>query len=253
MFTDTHCHLDCEEFGDEVPAILQRARLAGVSGFIIPGVHPGSLPRARGIASTSAGIGVACGLHPMLADQLTSELQLQLETAAASSVAVGEIGLDYHCSTPRDLQAEVFRIQLQLALRHNLPVIVHCRQAFRDLAAIMVEEVGSSKVGGVMHAYSGSVEMARELINRGLYLGICGTITYVNAVRPVEVVRAIPLEHLLLETDAPDITPVPKRGSRNEPSLLPLIAGRIAQIKGVAVEEVARITSANAARLFGGR
>ena len=147
------------------------------------------------------------------------------------------------------LKKTAFRFQLRLAVEQGLPVMLHCRRAFQDLLAILMEE-NVQRVGGVMHAFSGSPEIARECIRLGLAIGVAGTVTYHNAVRPIEVVKACRLSILLLETDAPDLTPEPHRGMANEPAFLVAIAGKVAEIKGVSRAEVARVTTANAERLF---
>jgi TatD DNase family protein len=165
-------------------------------------------------------------------------------------VAIGEIGLDYTLAdVPREAQIAAFRSQLKLALKCGLPLIIHCRKAFQDLLSILMKE-NVQKVGGVMHAFSGSPETARACIKLGLFISVAGTVTYSSAVKPLAVVKSIPLAHLLLETDAPDMTPEPYRGRPNEPAFLVETARKVAEIKGVTMEEVAAVTTANAERLF---
>jgi TatD DNase family protein len=202
------------------------------------------------MAEAWEGVFPAFGLHPMHAELYSAEVLEKLANFSRGGVAIGEIGLDYlHAGVPRAKQLAAFRGQLRLAVTTGLPVLIHCRRAFHDLLQILIEEK-VARVGGVMHAFSGSAETAVECVRLGLQIGVAGAVTYRNAVRPLQVVRSIPLEHLLLETDAPDMTPEPYRGKGNEPALLVETAKKVAAIKGVSLEEVAAVTTANAKRLF---
>jgi TatD DNase family protein len=250
MLIDTHCHLDDPSLVNRLPEVLHAARSAGVAKYIIPGVSPGGWDDITPLADFEEGIFAAFGLHPMRATLYSPMLLDALAQRLPGAVAVGEIGLDYlYADQPKKRQEEAFRAQLRLAVAAGLPVLIHCRRAFRDLLSILREE-GAEKVGGAMHAFSGSPEIARECLHLGLYISISGTVTYLNAVKPLEVVRSIPLDRLLLETDAPDMTPEPFRGQPNEPAFLVETARKVAELKGVTVEEVARVTTANAERLF---
>lgn len=250
MFIDTHCHLDYLPFAPRLPEILASAAHCGVHRFIVPGVEPRSWERISFLARDDERIFAAPGVHPMHADRWNAAADEFLQRLVPDIVAVGEIGLDYLDGMPsRELQQAVFRAQLKIALRADLPVIIHCRKAFNDLLSILAEE-SVGPLYGVMHAFSGSVEIARECITRGLKIGIAGPVTWGNAVRPVKIVNEIPLEYLLLETDSPDLTPEPHRGVVNEPAFLIDIARKLAEIKGVAVAEVAAVTSGTAASLF---
>lgn len=250
MLTDTHCHLDDPALRSRLDEVMAAARQAGVRRIIVPGVEPAGWDAIASLAREHEGIYPAFGIHPQAADQAHDDALGRLASLAGTAVAVGEIGLDHLLShPPRLVQEKAFREQLRIAVAAGVPVIIHCRRAFEPLLRILREE-GVSRVGGVMHAFSGSVETARECIGLGLLISIAGTITYRNAVRPVAVARGIPLEHLLLETDAPDMTPGPLRGTPNEPAFLAVTARRLAELKGVAPEQVARVTGANAARLF---
>ena len=251
MFVDTHCHLDHPSLTARLPEVLDAATLARVTRYIVPGVGPAGWESIAALAKSSNAIFPAYGLHPMLADLYQKALLDRLEFLVQSSVAVGEIGLDYALAgVSRDLQMTAFRIQLQLAVAAGLPVLLHCRKAFHDLLRIMKEE-NVQRVGGVMHAFSGSPEIAGECVKLGLCISISGTVTYLNARRPAEVVGKLPLDHLLLETDAPDMTPEPYRGRSNEPAFLIEIARKVAEIRGIDLEEVAEVTTRNAERLFG--
>jgi len=250
MYIDSHCHLDHPVLASRLDDVLASARAVGVEGVIIPGVTPEKWQEIDRLASTIEGVSAAFGLHPMFADRYEVRLFEKLVRYAADAVAIGEIGLDYALNEiPRDTQKTAFRGQLRLAVRMGLPVIIHCRRAFEDLIQILREE-HVREVGGVMHAYSGSAEMARMFIRENLLISLSGTITYRNAVKGPLVASRIALEHLLLETDSPDLAPEPYRGKVNEPAYLLEIARMVAAVKGVELEEVERATSANAKRLF---
>jgi TatD DNase family protein len=249
MFVDTHCHLDDTSLADRLPEVLARAEAAGVTRFIVPGVGPDCWNDVMAVAMGRKGVFGAPGIHPMRAMQFGAKPLARLEQLCSDAVAVGEIGLDYGYEVSREVQQHAFQAQLRLAIGCGLPVLIHSRRAFADtLALLRKEEVW--RVGGVMHAFSGSAEIAAECVKLGLFIGIAGPITYENAIRPVTVVKQIPLEHLLLETDAPDLTPVPHRGKLNEPAFMVETAKKIAEVKGVSLEEVARVTTAGAERLF---
>lgn len=249
-FFDTHCHLDFPPLQARIKDVLARARSAGIGSFVVPGVAPDGWPRIVALAAQEAGVLPAIGLHPFHAHLHTPPLLDELDNYAAQVVAIGEIGLDYLVPFPdRIQQQKAFRSQLRLAVAAGLPVILHCRRAFQDLLAILREE-GAGRVRGVMHSFSGSVETARECISLGLLIGVSGTVTYRNAVRPVDVVRQIPLEHLLLETDAPDITPEPFRGRDNEPAFLLTTARKVADLIEIELSVVAEVTTRNARALF---
>ncbi|HEY6838079.1 MAG TPA: TatD family hydrolase [Geobacteraceae bacterium] len=250
MFIDSHCHLDDPLLADRLPEVFTAAARAGVERFVVPGVGPEGWPRIASLARREQSVHGAFGLHPLHASLFTPALLDELARYLPHAVAVGEIGLDYtYANVSRTVQQESFRAQLRLAIAHGLPVLIHCRRAFADLFRILREEQ-AERVGGVMHAFSGSLEIARECPGLGLYLSVAGTVTYENAVRPVEVVRQLHLDRLLLETDSPDMTPEPHRGQPNEPAFLAEIALKVADIRGISPAEVAAATTANAERLF---
>lgn len=249
MFVDTHCHMDDSSFTGRLPEIIARADAAGVGRFIVPGVGPAGWDGIMTIAAKERRIFAAPGVHPLKGAECCDEALGRLELLTSDAVAIGEIGLDYSYPVPREVQQHAFRAQLGMAVSRGLPVILHCRRAFADLLRIFREERGN-RVGGVMHAFSGSPETALECIRLGLVIGVAGPVTYANAVRPAEVVRRIPLDRILLETDAPDLAPFPYRGMLCEPAFLPETARKVAAVKGVTVEEVARVTTVTAERLF---
>jgi TatD DNase family protein len=250
MFIDTHCHLDDSSLSGRLPEVLAAAAGAGVTRYIVPGVGAEGWEAILALAARHRSVYAAPGIHPMRAERCTDDTLHRLEALCGNAIAIGEIGLDYsYADVPRDVQQRMFRSQLRLAVRLGLPVLIHCRKAFRDLLDILHAE-GAEKVGGVMHAFSGSPEIAAECLNLGFLISIAGTVTYGNAVRPLELVRRIPLEQLVLETDAPDMTPEPYRGRPNEPAWLVATAQRVAELKGISLEEVARVTTANAERVL---
>ena len=250
MFFDSHCHLDHPLFCRELPGLIAAAERAGVTGFLVPGVDPAGW---QGIASLTRQFPqavAAFGVHPMHAGLLTPPVLSELRRLSLLAAAIGEIGLDYALdSPPRELQQHAFRAQLRLAVHAGLPVLIHCRSAFRDLLVILKEEA-VERVGGVMHAFSGSLESARDCVRLGLHISLAGSVTYQNAVRPPAVAAWTPLERLLLETDAPDLAPEPHRGGTNLPEFLRETATRVATIRGISLEELARATTENAIRLF---
>jgi TatD DNase family protein len=250
MFVDTHCHLDCPPLLSRLDDVLAAAWNSNVTRIICPGVGYDGWESIAGLAKTRKAVFPAFGLHPMLAVAYREGLLEKLADYARDAVAIGEIGLDYALpDIPREQQRIAFRDQLRVAVENGRPVLVHCRKAFSDIIRIMKEE-NVQRVGGVMHAFSGSHEFAVECIRLGLSISVCGTVTYRNAVKPVEIVRKLPLEHILLETDSPDMTPEPYRGRDNEPAFLVEIARKVAEIKGIDVEEVGAVTTRNAERIF---
>jgi TatD DNase family protein len=250
MLFDSHCHLDHPQLLANLPRLLADAKAAGVTGFLVPGVHPGGWPAIAELALRYPEIAPAFGVHPMHADLITPDTLAELVRLSPYAAAIGEIGLDYALATPsRDIQLSAFRAQLKLAVHAGLPVLIHCRKAFPDLLATLAEE-SVGRVGGVMHAFSGSLETARDCIRLGLHISLAGSVTYLNAVRPPAVAAGIPLERLLLETDAPDMTPEPHRGEVNLPQYLLATATRVAALRGISLRELATASRENAVRLF---
>ncbi|MBI2355543.1 MAG: TatD family hydrolase [Deltaproteobacteria bacterium] len=246
---DTHCHLDLDPLLSRLPEVLESARRAGVTRFVVPGVHPGGWERMALLASSRNGVFPAFGIHPMHADKADDASLSRLAAIAPSAVAIGEIGLDPNYAVSMELQERAFREQLRLAVSLGLPVLVHCRRAFLRTRQILVEEK-AARTGGIMHAFSGSVEMAWEFIRLGFLISISGTVTRTNAIRPVGLARELPLESLVLETDAPDMTPQRFRGEPNQPAYLTEVLRCVALIRGLRPEDVARQTTRNAASLL---
>jgi len=260
MLVDTHAHLDFEKFDRDRPAVLARAREAGVVAIVTVGVDLPSSQAAVALAEANKGVYAAVGMHPHDASALDGEGLARLRELGGHDrvVAVGEIGLDFYRDlSPRDVQRRAFRAQLAWAARLGKPVIIHDREAHAEIMDVLsgwaAEQTGSPLEDrlGVLHTFSGDLGMARRAIDLGFYLSISGPVTYKNAGRLADAVHALPLDRLLVETDCPFLTPHPHRGKRNEPAYVRLVAERVAEIKGVSLDEVAAATTANAERLFG--
>lgn len=248
---DSHCHLDLEPLCGNLHQVVAEARMAGVTEFVVPGVHPANWERIAALAEQDVGIHAACGIHPMHAALATDHVLIRLADMAQHAVAIGEIGLDPLYSVSLEQQEQAFRAQLRLARELNLPLLIHCRRAFQRTLTIMREE-STARVGGIMHAFSGSWEMAREFIRLGFAISLSGTLTWDNAVRPLRLAREVPLEHLVLETDAPDMPPQRFRGQPNRPAWLMETARLLADLRGVELTEVihtSRQTTLRALRL----
>lgn len=250
VWTDTHCHLNHPDFGSDAQRAWDRAWEDGVRSAVVVGYDLASSVSAVQAAQNFEGCRSAVGIHPHDATQCDPAALLRLKELASqpSVVAIGEIGLDYYRNlSPKDAQQRSFEKQIQLALGLNLPVIIHCRNAYDDL----LDRLARYPLRGVLHCFSGELHHAWRAIEMGWYLGIGGVVTFKNAHTLREVVRQTPLERLLLETDAPYLTPMPHRGKRNEPAYIPLIAAQVAAIKGEPIEQIAHITTRNASELFG--
>lgn len=250
MLTDSHCHLDAPEFDHDRDAVILRARAAGVTRQVVPAVEAKGWQHLRDLCTTATGLFPAYGLHPMyLSSHQPSHLQELGEWIAREHpVAVGECGLDFLVEgLDQDAQRLYFDGQLAVARDFDLPVIVHARQAV-DAVIACFKRVGGLR--GVVHSFSGSPEQARQLWQLGFLVGIGGPATYSRANRLRGLVATMPLEHLLLETDAPDQPDAEIRGQRNEPARLSFICETIAELRGVDAEVIATATSANAQRLF---
>ncbi|MFZ6027844.1 MAG: TatD family hydrolase [Chloroflexota bacterium] len=261
MFTDTHCHLNFNAFDADRTSVIEHARRVGVERILIPGIDIESSRQAIGLAQSFTEIYAAVGVHPHDAatwDKCTPDDLLAL-AQHPKAVALGEIGLDYYRHiSPRDVQQNVFHIQLELAAKWQRPVIIHCRDAEADVykilhnwcAGLWAERSPLARHPGVLHSFSGDKDFAAAVIQLGFFIGITGPVTFKNAQKLQEVVCASPLDRLLIETDAPFLTPAPYRGQRNEPSHVRLVAEKIGSLKGLSVEDVAKATSQNASTLF---
>jgi len=249
---DTHAHLHDAAFDADRPAVLARARAAGVAGFLTIGTDEGTSVAAVALAAAEPDIYAAVGIHPHDASTADGTTLERLATLARAPrvVAIGEIGLDYYRDlSPRAVQRTALVAQLQLARAVGKPVLLHCREAHADLLDVCLAE-GVAAVGGILHCFSGDLEVARRGLDLGLLISIAGPVTYPSARRLAEVVRALPLGRLVVETDCPYLPPQPWRGQRNEPAYLPVTAARVAELLGVPMRTVAAATSENAARLL---
>ena len=250
MYFDSHAHLDDKCFQPDFDAILARMRENGVTGMMNIGCDLPSSERSVALAERYDWIWAAVGSHPDDADHV-DEARIERYRALCQSPrvrAIGEIGLDYHYEdVPREVQKRAFRMQMALARELSLPVVVHEREAHEDGLRIVDE---FPEVKGVFHCYSGSLEMAKELVRRGWYIGFTGVITFKNARKAVEVAEKIPLDRILIETDCPYMAPEPFRGCRNDPSLVPFVAKKIAELRGLTPEAVAEATTRSAHALF---
>ncbi|MBR8661881.1 TatD family hydrolase [Bacillus paralicheniformis] len=253
MLFDTHAHLNAEQFNEDLEEVIARAKEEKVEHIVVVGFDRLTIKRAMELIEAYDFIYAAIGWHPVDAIDMTDEDLAWIKDLSAHEkvVAIGEMGLDYHWDkSPKDVQKEVFRKQIALAKEVGLPIVIHNRDATEDVVSILREE-GAEEVGGIMHCYTGSAEIAQECINMNFYLSFGGPVTFKNAKKPKEVVKQIPNDRLLIETDCPYLTPHPYRGKRNEPSYVKLVAEQIAELKGMTYEEVAAITTENAKKLFG--
>jgi len=260
MLIDSHAHLDSPDFSDDRDQVLARARQQGVSTIINVGIDLASSRASLKMTQNHPDIYAAVGFHPNQSSEMKEGDISLLEklAAAAKVVAIGEIGLDlYRRASPRKRQLGAFQQQLDLAAKLRLPVIIHCRNAHRETLAILASWAKSISGSedyrdglGVIHCFSGEMALARRYLSMGFFLSLPGSITYPSAHDQVEVVREIPLDRLLAETDSPFLTPQLHRRKRNEPAYLPLIVNKIAEVKQVPAETVAQTTAQNAIALF---
>ena len=250
---DSHAHLDVPEFDEDRDGLLDRlTKECDISYVVNPGVDLETSSNAVKLAQKYPWIYAAVGFYPQKTDKLDEDTFFLLEGLAKKDkvVAIGEIGLDYYWKTvPHDVQQYWFRRQIALAREEKLPMIIHSREAAADTLRVMKEEK-SEEIGGVIHCFSYSVEMAEEYLKMGFYLGIGGVVTFKNAKKIKEVVQMAPMERILLETDSPYLAPVPYRGKRNSSLYLPYVVQEIAELKGISEEEVIETTEKNAVRLF---
>lgn len=246
---DTHCHLDSEEYKDDLESVLNMVEKE-MEYCVNIGCDMESCKDSINLAQKYDYIYATVGIHPIYISKITEEDMRLLESYLSLDkvVAIGEIGLDYHwMKDSKDVQKEWFRRQMDLARKYNKPVVIHSREAMEDTLEILKEY---PDVKGVIHCYPGSLESAKEIIDR-YYLGIGGVLTFKNAKKMVDVVKGIPLDRMVLETDSPYLTPVPHRGERNTPINVKYVAEKIAEIKGIDVEEVYRVTVENSKKLYG--
>ena len=257
MLIDSHAHIDGPEFDADREQVIQRARDAGVSAILNVGTgdpHSGALERAVELAEKHSDVYAAVGTHPhdaRLFDERAEERVWKLATGSARVIAWGEIGLDFHYdNSPREVQIDVFQWQLRLARELGLPVIIHTREAETETAEILQSHWGGSNLPGIMHCFSGSAELAEKAIELGFSISFSGIVTFKKAEELRAVAKQVPLDRLLIETDCPYLTPMPFRGKRNEPAYVVEVARALAELRGLELEELAKITTNNFERIF---
>jgi len=252
MIFDTHAHYDDEAFDEDRDLLLQNLKSAGIESVINVGASIRSTKNTLELMGKYPFLYGAVGVHPSETEELNEPLMTWLEEAAKKPkvVAIGEIGLDYHWEEPgKEIQKHWFIRQLQLARKVSLPVVIHSRDAAKDTLDLMKDQKAGD-MGGVIHCFSYGVELAREYLNMGFYLGIGGVVTFTNAKKLKEVVAYMPMDRILLETDCPYLAPVPNRGKRNSSLNLPYVVKAISELKGISEEEVIAVTDRNAKKLF---
>ena len=253
---DSHAHVDVSDFDGDRDAMLARAQSAGIGMMLAIGNGPEveKLGAAVPYAEQHDWIFASAGIHPHEARHATDAHYEELDRLARHPrvIAWGEIGLDYHYDhSPRDIQARVFRRQLEQARAAKTPIVIHCREAWPDCLKILDEDWRSSGLGGIFHCYSGTIEEARRGMEMGFLVSFAGNLTYPKAQNLRDVARQIPLERLLVETDSPFLAPLPHRGKRNEPAYVAEVARTIANVRDLATDEVARAAAENFRRFFG--
>ncbi len=253
MFVDSHCHLDFDALSGDLDAVLARAADAGVSTMVTICTKLSEFDRVRRIAEAHQNIWCSVGIHPHNADSepKTGAEELIRLAEHPKVIGIGETGLDYYYDySPRDLQKAAFRKHIGAARETGLPLIVHSRDADEDMAEILSDEMGKGAYPGLMHCFSSSPALCQTAVGLGLSISLSGIITFNKADELKHIARDVPMERLLIETDAPYLAPVPHRGKTNEPSFVVGTATKLAEIKGVSVEEIATVTTANFFELF---
>lgn len=252
MLFDTHAHLNAEQYNEDLEQVIERAKSEKVEKIVVVGFDRPTITRAMELIEEHDFIYAAIGWHPVDAIDMTDEDLAWIKDLSQHEkvVAIGEMGLDYYWDkSPKDVQKEVFRRQIALAKEVNLPIVIHNRDATEDVVTILKEE-GAAEVGGIMHCFTGSLETAKACMEMNFYISFGGPVTFKNAKKPKEVVKEIPSDKLLIETDCPYLTPVPFRGKRNEPSYVKYIAEQIAELREISFEELAELTTKNAKKVF---
>mgnify|MGYP001212994108 CR=1 FL=1 len=253
---DSHCHLDSRKFEADREAVIERALAAGVTQMLTIGTGDGPPDLEAGIrlAEKYPFLYTTVGVHPHEADRVTDETLADLERLLAHPkvVAFGEIGLDYHYNfSPPETQRAVFRDQLAIARKANKPIVIHTREAWADTAAMLREHWPADGPGGIMHCFSGGPQEARESLDMGFYISFAGVVTFPKALDLQQAAREVPLDRILIETDAPYLAPVPFRGKRNEPAFVAHTAAKVAELQGISTEELIAATTVNFRRLTG--
>lgn len=252
MIFDTHTHLNVEQFKDEIPEVIERAKELGVTEMAVVGFDTPTIDKSLELSQTYNDIYSIIGWHPTEAGNYTKEIEsrLQHQLEEEKVVALGEIGLDYYwMEDPKEVQDKIFRRQIAIAKEMNLPISIHTRDAIEDTYKILKEEK-IHDIGGIMHSFSGDGEWAKRFLDLGMHISFSGVLTFKKAFEVHEAAGIVPLDKLLVETDAPYLAPMPYRGKRNEPGYTRYVVERMAEIRELPVEQVAEITRNNAHRLF---
>lgn len=252
MIFDTHTHLNVEQFKDEIPEVIERAAELDVTEMAVVGFDTPTILKALELSQTYDNIYSIIGWHPTEAGSYTKEIEtlLQKQLDTPKVVALGEIGLDYYwMEDPKEVQDKVFRRQISIAKEMDLPISIHTRDAIEDTYKILKEEK-IHNIGGIMHSFSGDGEWAKRFLDLGMHISFSGVVTFKKAFEVHEAAQVVPLDKLLVETDAPYLAPMPYRGKRNEPGYTRYVAERLAELRKLPLEEIARITTDNAHRLF---
>jgi TatD DNase family protein len=250
---DSHCHLDFPDFAEEREAVIARARAAGVGTLVTICTKITEFEAVRAIAESDPDIWCTLGIHPheAAAEPAVDEARLAALSAHPKVIGIGECGLDYHYDlAPREAQRRVFRVHARAARAARLPLVVHTREADDDTIRILADESGEGRLTGVLHCFTSTPALARAALELGFLISFSGIVTFKNAEALREVARQVPLDRMLVETDAPYLAPVPKRGQRNEPAFVAHTAAFLAKLKGVTPEALAMATTANFRRLF---
>ncbi|TDL94229.1 TatD family deoxyribonuclease [Macrococcus brunensis] len=252
MLIDTHVHLNADQYDEDLQQVIDRALEARIDRMIVVGFDEKTIKRTMELIEQYDFVYGVIGWHPVDAIDFTDDYYDWIKELATHDkiVAIGEMGLDYHWDkSPKDVQKEVFRRQIALAKELKKPIVIHNREATQDVVDILKEE-NAAEVGGVMHSFSGSTEICDEILKLNFIISLGGPVTFKNARQPKEVAQHVPLDKLIVETDAPYLTPHPYRGKRNEPAYVKLVAEQIAELRGISYEALAEATTQNAERLF---
>ncbi|MBO0443485.1 TatD family hydrolase [Vagococcus fluvialis] len=252
MIFDTHTHLNVEQFKDKIPEVMERARELGVSEMAVVGFDTPTIEKSLELSHTYENIYSIIGWHPTEAGSYTKEIETKLQQQLEDErvVALGEIGLDYYwMEDPKEVQDKVFRRQIAIAKEMNLPISIHTRDAIEDTYKILKEEK-IHNIGGIMHSFSGDAEWAKRFLDLGMHISFSGVVTFKKAFEVHEAASFVPLDKLLVETDAPYLAPMPYRGKRNEPGYTRYVVEKLAELRNLPFEEVAKITQENAHKLF---
>jgi TatD DNase family protein len=255
MLIDTHCHLDLDRFDTDRDEVILRAQEAGVKGMIVPAIDLQNCAKVLALSDKYPGVFAAVGVHPNSSAEWEDSWLDQVKQFAGNPkvVAIGEIGIDYYWDdAPKNIQHKAFSSQLALAADLGLPVIIHNREAGDDVIRLLANSpLAGRERPGVLHSFSADWHIAEAALDMGFYIGITGPVTFKKADDLREVVTNLPLNRILVETDSPYLAPQPRRGKRNEPAYVAYVAEQIASLQGLSSQEIAKITTANARRLFG--